>query len=526
MKKAEPLEMLPGGSHGFGARNEIPPLPQAEPHAEIGHRALEGSIWMIAATGGAKALGFACQLALAWFLTKEEFGVFAIAVSLSVILGILRDGGLQMVLVEKGRHFDCFAGPVFWMMLAINTATGLMIAAVAQPAAAIYHLPELAGVITLFAISVPLCVLPSVLTLRLNVNMQFRTLGVIQIASAVIRNTLMLYFAWAGYGAKSFILPLLITNLTDTLLLWSLSRFSPWTRAPNFRCWPELFASGRWVVLGTFAIAAGNNGAYFVLGKFLPSDVLGTYFFAYQIVMQLGTLLAENFYQVLFAAFVRMGKDLARIRAAVPRALAVVVLVGAAASLAIAAIFEALERVLWHGKWAAAAPAVYILASVWPAVAAVSVLRAVQTAMGRFHQWGIITLIGACVSVVGTVAGACYTKSVIGASIGFAVGALLAAALSARFTLADIGISAIDSALCALRPWFVIAVCALCAHLLGSLAAGSLLNLCATALSFAVLTLLGLKFIAHDSYRLVANSVQRVLRTRLFGQPIVEGESL
>jgi PST family polysaccharide transporter len=509
-----------------GEPGEATTVPPTETNGQIGHQALEGSIWMIAATGGAKAMGFACQLALAAFLSRQDFGVFAIAVSLSAILGILRDGGLQMVLIGKGRLFDSFAGPVFWMMLTINVATGCMIAAIARPAAQSYHLPELAGVIMLFALSVPLCVLPSVLTLRLNATMQFRALGFVQLVSAVIRNGLMLYFAWAGYGASSFILPLLITNVTDTLLLWSLSRFSPWALKPNFRSWPELFASGRWVILGTFAIAAANNGAYFIIGKFMPSDVLGTYFFAYQLVMQLGILLAENFYAVLFAAFVRMGKDFPRIRSAVPRALNVVVLVGAAASLAIAAIFRPLELALWHGKWAAAAPAVYALAAVWPAVAAVSVLRALQSALGRFHQWGLVTLAGASVSVLGTVIGAYYAKSALGASIGYAVGALFGAALSAHFALAEIGMRATDSALSVLRPWLVMAGCALCAHALGSMTENVILDLLLTALSFTILAVIFLKAIANESYQLVAVSVQRIVRTRLFRQPVIPSEVL
>ncbi|MGA2780221.1 MAG: oligosaccharide flippase family protein, partial [Steroidobacteraceae bacterium] len=82
---------------------------------------------MIGATGAAKALGFVCQFALAWFLTKKEYGIYAIAISLSVFLSILRDGGLPMVLEQKGQRFDLFAGPVFWMMLAINISTAIVI---------------------------------------------------------------------------------------------------------------------------------------------------------------------------------------------------------------------------------------------------------------------------------------------------------------------------------------------------------------------------------------------------------------
>jgi asparagine synthase (glutamine-hydrolysing) len=490
------------------------PSQLSDPDFSIGEKARDSSVWIIASTGVAKALGFACQLTLAWFLTKTEFGIFAIAVSLSVLLSILRDGGLLMVLEQKGNKFDQFAGPVFWMMLAINCATGLMIASIARPAANFYHIPELADVITLFALTVPTSGLPAVLNVRMSVNLRFRELGVIQVLSAIIRNALLVLFAWSGYGARSFLLPVLVTNLTDTLLLWVVSHYSPWRMLPKFHLWPELFRSGRWVLLGTFAIAFGNSGAYFLLGKILPSDVLGTYFFAYQIVVQLGMLLADNVYQVLFAAFVRMGDDLRRIRAAVPRALSVLVAIGAFASLGIAAIYPQLEHALWHGKWASAVSAIDILAFIWPAAAGVSVLRALQAATARFHQWGVITFCSSIASVSGAVIGGYLGRSAAMAAMGFGAGTLIAAALNARFALGGIGMQTMDIFIGIMRPWLIVAAAAAFAQTLGHMMNDDWLDFIVTSVSFAVASFFGIRQFANDSFRLILAS----LRQSVFGK--------
>lgn len=495
-----------------------------DPNSEIGHKALRGSIWLIAATGAAKALGIACQLVLAWFLTKRDFGVYAIAVSLSVLLSVLRDGGLPMVLEHKARRFDLFAGPVFWMMLAINIATGALIAAIAHPAARFYHIPELTGVITLFAITVPMCVAPAVLNVRLAVNMQFRVLGLIQIASAVIRYSLMLFFAWSGYGARSFLLPLLITNVTDTAMLWMATRCSPWAMRPRLRLWPVLFRSGRWVLLGTFGIALGNNGAYFLLGKVLSSDALGTYFFAFQIVMQLGMLVADNVYQVLFAAFVRISKDLPRIVSAVPRALGVVVIVAATVSLLVAAIYEPLDYLLWRGKWSDATLAIYVLAMAWPAAAAGSVLRALQMATGRFHQWGLLSLGSAISSVGGATLGAYAGRSATAAAVGFALGSLLGGAVNAWFALTGIGISVAKGAVSVLRPWSIIVLAGVCARIAGHFVNDTLLKWVATILCFMTFGSSGLWLFAHNSVQLVLNSLRQIVRGKGVVQLTINGE--
>lgn len=482
------------------------------------HRVLAGSMWLIGATGVAKALGFGCQLALAWFLTKEEFGVYAIAVSLSVLLSVMRDGGLPMILEQKGSRFNLFAGPVFWMMLAINSTTGLLIGLVAVPAAHFYAIPELARVIALFAISVPLGVLPAILSVRMAVNLQFRQLGIIQLISAVIRNTLLLYFAHAGFGASSFLLPLLITNVTDTGLLWLFSRYSPWAMRPRFRMWPNLFRSGRWVVLGTFAIGLGNNGAYFLLGKILPADVLGTYFFAYQLVVQLGVLLSDNVYQVLAATFARFSKDVPRVRRATLNAMSVVILIGAAASMSIAVVFKPLEALLWHGKWAAAAPALYVLSLVWPAAAGVSVLRAVQMASGRFRQWGLVMLVSAFSSIAGTVLGAHLGGTAACAGIGFGVGAVAGAALNACITLSALDVNSVRMLFPVLQPWLITTIAAVCAIVIASQIEMNRLSLLAGAASFIVVATLGLRTFARESFSLVTVALRGLLRHRMAGR--------
>lgn len=469
---------------------------------------------MIGATGAAKALGLACQLALAWFLTQRDYGVYAIAVSLSVFLSVMRDGGLPMVLEQKGKRFNEFAGPAFWMMLCMNCATALLIACVAGPAAELYHIPELAGVIMLFAATIPLTVVPSMLSVRLAVDLRFRELGLIQVVSAIARNSLMFFFAWRGFGARSLLLPALVTSVTDSLLLWLTSRYSPWKMAPKLRLWPELFADGRWILLGTFSIAMGNNGSYFVLGKLLPSELVGTYFFAYQLVVQLGVLLSDNVYQVLVPTFARIGLDAARLRAAVPRALGVVVLVGAVASLSIAAVYDPLEQVLWHGKWAAASHTVQILAVVWPAAAAVSVLRALQIATGHFRQWGVVTLVNAVASIAGTALGAYLGGSPGVAAVGFGLGVLFGAWLNAAMSLPRIGLHAQEVASAVLRPWIIIAVAALCAKYAGAFFGRVWIDALVSAACFVILGFLGLRTLAGESLQRVHVSLAQYLNRR------------
>jgi len=493
-----------------------PAIPGGGAVRSAGQRAVHSSVWMIGASGASKFLGFACQLALAWFLTKRDFGVYAIAISLAVILTILRDGGLPMVLEQKGRAFTEFAGPALWLMLLINGATGLVIFLVAEPAASYYGIPELRDVIRLFAASVPLNVLPSILVLRLSVELRFRELSVIQLVSALARNALLFAFAASGFGARSFVLPQLIGNLLDTAMLWYATRDARWDWRPKVGYWRQLIASGRWVTLGTFAIAITNSGAYFILGKCLPSETLGVYFFAFQLIVQLGTLLGDNAYQVLLATFVRMDWDLPRIRLAAGRALQAIVVAGAAVSLGVAAVYAPLQTLLWHGKWSAAGPAICVLALVWPAVATLSVLRALQMAIGRFRQWGLLMLTQAVTSIAGASIGALAGQSAWSTALGYAAGALLGAALNSRFALEGIGMRARDYPWPMFPSWLLLVVAAVAAHGLGGLARSPATQVLLIAACYCLFALVGLRLLGDATLTLALRSAQAANARRPF----------
>ncbi|HUN74157.1 MAG TPA: oligosaccharide flippase family protein [Steroidobacteraceae bacterium] len=477
----------------------------------MGERARHGSVWMVAATGAAKALGLGTQLVLAGLMPRGEFGIYAIAISLSVLLSVMRDGGLPAVLVQKGRRFDLYAGSVFWLMLVINTATGVVLAAAARPAASFYHQPELAAVIDLFALSLPLGVPASLLTLRLSSAMRFTEVSLVQVVSAVVRNVLLLVFAWHGWGARSFVLPVLITNLSDALLLWCLTRYSPWSRPPRPHRWGKLLRSGRWVLLGTFAFALGNNGAYFILAKILPNEVLAGYFFAFQLVMLLGVLVVSNSYQVLFAAFSRISGEPPRLRVAVFNALGAVALVGSVASMALAAVFQPFEQLVWHGKWSTAGSAIMVLAVVWPTTTVVSVMHAVQAAAGRFRLWGCMAFLTAVLSIVGSVLGAWAGRSAFAAAIGYGVGTLLGMQVNASYSLPLVGLASRTAMLRAARPWSAALLAAAVSLGFARLAGDARAGLLVAALSFALLVYAALRLVARDSLELVVSSLRSTL---------------
>ena len=254
-------------------------------------------------TGFAKLLGFAAQIAMGWLLSQEDFAVYAIAISISTLTSVLADSGLRNLLIQRQSEYESLVGPVFWMSLSLNALAATMLTTLALHAPMAYHEQALQPILLLIAAATLLATPASVLSVKLRIQLDFKRLSFIQICSSVIRYAGMVVCAYLGLGAISFVLPSVVINLFEWAATWSLTRSAPWRKPFGFQLWHTIFGQVKWLLLGTFSLGLLNNGLYFALSSFVDTAVIGVYFFAYQLVVQVGILLSHNLFQVLFPAF-------------------------------------------------------------------------------------------------------------------------------------------------------------------------------------------------------------------------------
>ena len=334
--------------------------------------------------GFAKLFGFIAQIAMGWLLNQNDFGLYAIAVSVSAFTSLLSDTGLRNLLIQRHKEFDLLEGPIFWLSLALNTSAALVLVAIAPLVAHAYGEPTLLMILLFSALATVLGTPPAVLSAKLRVNLQFKALSLIQIGSSCLRYGCMVLLAWLGYGPLSFVVPLVFTNLFEGLATWSLTRTSPWRKPIGIGRWSETLRETKWILVGAFSVGILNNGLYLALGSFVPKTVVGIYFFAYQIIVQIGILLSHNLFQVLFPVFTQLAQDPVRSRFAIERSLCVVMVL-ASLSLVLIPLYGPLEQLVWHGKWSDTVRPVQILCAFYPISVLLSVAMATQAARGQFR---------------------------------------------------------------------------------------------------------------------------------------------
>lgn len=397
---------VPEGAEAAGAVQPDSELPPDLP--DMGQSVGRGMSWMAFSTLAIKALAFIAQIVLGWLLSPGDFGLYSTALAVAGIVTAFRDGGVRDLLVQRGDSaYEGLVGPVYWMAFTINSAAALALCLSAPLIAGFYNMP-LTPMLVIIGLSLPLGTPAAVLQCKLRMQLRFGVLSRIQIGSALVRNlgTIVLASPPFSMGPLAFVLPLIAIAIYEGAASYYAVRERPWKRRAQPREWGGLFLATRWLIFATLANIMFDFGPFAVLGAIVAEQIVGVYFFAWQITAQIGVLLSSNVQQVLFPALARMEGDRARMGSASLRALRALMLVGGYMSLCLAAVMGPLESVLWHGRWAEAVESVQILGFFFPMRITFGLCAAIMLAEGRFKGLSFLTLYeGIAITVAAAIGG-------------------------------------------------------------------------------------------------------------------------
>jgi len=362
---------------------------------------------------GTRLAGLVATVLLGLWLTQADFGVFGVAMSLSALAAVLREGGLRQYLVREHRQHERLIGPVFYMALGFNLLTaGLMVGMAQYSSLWTGDAAEgrsIALLLYVAAISAPLGTPGAILQARLMGGLQFGTISAITGFSMLLRYGATVLLAWRFadvLGALTLVLILPVCAVFEWVAFRYANPEPLWSRRPEVSTWPSLLSHARWILLGSLAIVMINwvpNLALSAVSR--DTHLVGVYFMACNIVMQVGILLSANVGAVLLPAFAKLTGDRERLDSAILKSVRQLMLLATPLSMGLAVTFPSLEQWIWHGKWESAAAAVRVLGYTYPSVVLLAAPLAAQQAVGQFRQWASTLLALGAVSIASAAVG-------------------------------------------------------------------------------------------------------------------------
>ncbi len=375
-------------------------MTQAEPvstseEISLAQRTSRGFAWLLMQTLGSKAFSAVGQIFLAHLLAPHDYGLVALAYTACTIPGMLRQTGVPQVLVQKQSRFPRWANAGFWMELYLGLGAAILMVLAAPIAAVLFHTRDVVGPILVVASSALISPLAAVPGADLTRRLEFRSLALVGLAYNILAMAISVLLAALHFGVYSFVIPLPVCSALRAVAFWRLAR--PRIRwNPQFRRWWGLAAGSGPLLGASFCAVTIFTAQNLSLGLFHSKEMMGDYFFAWNLASQVVQLLATNLSGVLFPALSTLQNDPQRQLGAFLRAARAMALL--AVPICILEIIFARPGVelIYGVKWLPAVPMVqyFAAASVFTLLAGLA--QNLLSAQGRFLlqlRWAAIAAV-------------------------------------------------------------------------------------------------------------------------------------
>lgn len=493
-------------------------------------RALAGTGWSTVATVGKQILTLASVTTVARILGPPAYGIMAMAVIVTGLIGNFRDLGTASAIIQKRSISSSLLSSLFWVNVAVGTILSAAVWMTAPITAEFFHKAEVAPVLRALSLSMFIASCGVVHNAILMRRMAFRAISATDLSAASAAYAVALSTALAGLGVWSLVLASLTNSLVSSVGYLIAGRFRP-----RFLFdWGEIKSIARYSSnLSAFGIVnfGYRNSDNLIVGRVLGNVALGDYQMAYNLMLTPVANVSSVLAQVLLPAFSRIQDDDARFRSAFLRGIMLTGLLTFPMMAGLGVTADPLIRAVLGLKWLGAILPFQILA-------AVGLVQSVQTMTGIVYQakgrtdwmlrWSLVVLASTvCAFLVGVhfgIAGVATAYAVVYLGVltvpGFAIPlrlirmpvtefgrALLPQLLiTAGMTVVCLGWEALLSTLGQHKPWLT---------LLSTVAVGAL-TYTAELLIFRPVALTHLEDILSSSDRVLARSgaavLQRLLR--------------
>ncbi|MFV0458005.1 MAG: lipopolysaccharide biosynthesis protein [Actinomycetales bacterium] len=338
-----------------------PGTPDGPDQGRLGRAVGRGAAWAFVANLTMRAANIAVTALLARLLSPEDFGIFAIALAVSVVVASLAELGMGSVIARSAQEPSRIAPTVTTVSIVTATALALIMAASAPGLATLLGQPAAAEPIRILSLSLFLTGVFAVPGAQLVREFKQDRIFLGTVVGFVVANPILIVLAINGGGAQAFAWSRVIGQLATGLVfvLSTSRRYRPGWRPAEVGALlrfglPLSFANlVNWTLL---------NADYLVLGRLTDAASVGTYMIAFNVAGWTTALLGSVLNSVVVPALARVRDD----AQAYPHALLTASRVVTVFAFGVGALTLALARplvlTLFGPTWSASAPILQVLA--------------------------------------------------------------------------------------------------------------------------------------------------------------------
>ena len=247
-------------------------------------------LWAAAERWGQQLFSFAVFIVLARLLEPTAFGLVALASLCLSFCTILVDSGLGAGIVRL-RHVDAkHLSSAFWLGLGLATGLLMAIMVIAPSLSRWVGVIELAPVLRVLAVSLPIAALTTVPSALLTRHLRFDTLTKRTILGVVVGGVAGMAAAALHWGVWSLVVQQITATVIGAVFLWTSVRWRP-SADISIRHLKDVGGIGLAVVANAIAWFVCQRADQAVLGAAMGARELALYAMAMKLVMLIVDLL-------------------------------------------------------------------------------------------------------------------------------------------------------------------------------------------------------------------------------------------
>lgn len=317
------------------------------------------------------AASFVAVPFLARMLTPTDFGLVALAMSMVVFFTYIGDAGLGRSLVRTRADDALTWSSAHWAVVLLTIGLGLLILALAWPAASFFGEPRLAAIMAVLALAPVLLGLVEIPAASLLQKEKFQWLAGAEFASAIAGIVVALWLALAGGGAWALVWQHLTQRIVKAIVVIGACDFRP-RLVLSLPTLAGHLGFARDTLGWSMMTFVSRQADTLIVGKFLGAATLGLYNVAVRVMQLPVNIFGGSLNSAIYPRLVQLRENHAALRQLVLAATMAQAAFVFPPIAAVAASSDAVFTILFSERWDGAGDIFTLLATA----------AAVQTVVG------------------------------------------------------------------------------------------------------------------------------------------------
>jgi O-antigen/teichoic acid export membrane protein len=314
---------------------------------------------MLVQTGATKLTTILGQIVLAWLLEPAQFGLISLVNTITAVGLIIQQFGLNDVLVRRQKSFVNWLPLSYGISWVFGLISGLLLLILGYAGSWIYNDHNIFILVSFYALTTPLDALSVIPTTKLRIALDFKTLSIIRVMETVITMGLTVILAYIGFGVYSFVIPPLVVSVVSLIVKYRVTHMAIMFTL-NLKRWKYLTVSSSWSLAHSVVQRMMDQADYMVLGLLVSKSIVGIYYMAFSLSIQVIGFVANNLPQVLFPSLASI-KESTRAKEMYKKSITYLSVFGAAFAIWQGATAFWIVRVFLSAKWVQTTSLVEIL---------------------------------------------------------------------------------------------------------------------------------------------------------------------